>query len=167
MSINQAHELIFKEQRIKQEQEQQYLTAPSVPSDHIIAHSSNSATKTTFTSKSSSRPLAIKEEEYNPIQPPEKSSEEEDLVKKQNYQMKQEIQALRERINYLEQIKRQEEEEWSRTHIVDLPDRTIPLKIRVNCVKQEIVSVEVDFDYIKKKKREAREKQQEQEQKEM
>jgi hypothetical protein len=33
----------------------------------------------------------------------------------QNYQMKLEIQALRERINYLEQINQQEE--WSRTYI--------------------------------------------------
>jgi hypothetical protein len=85
MGINQAHELIFKEEHLKQDQEQQeqYLTAPSVTSDNITADSSDS---TTFTYKASSRPLAIKEEEYKPIQPLEKSKEEEDLVKKQNYQ---------------------------------------------------------------------------------
>jgi hypothetical protein len=84
MGINQAHELIFKEEHLKQDQEQQeqYLTAPSVTSDNITADSSDS---TTFTYKASSRPLAIKEE-YKPIQPLEKSKEEEDLVKKQNYQ---------------------------------------------------------------------------------
>jgi hypothetical protein len=150
MSINQAHESIIKEERLKQEQEQkeQCLIAPSVTSDNTIADSNGN---TTFTSKASSRPLAIKEEEYKSIQPLEKSKEEEDLIKKQNYQMKQEIQALRERVNYLEQIK-QKEEEWSRTYVVDLPDGPIPLKIRVNSVKQEIVYVEIDVDYIKKKK---------------
>jgi hypothetical protein len=139
------------------------LTAASVAYDNIITDSNSN---TTFTSKSSSHPLAIKEE-YKPIQPLEKSREE-DLVKKQNYQMKQEIQALRERVNYLEQIKQQEEER-SRTYVFDLQDTAIPLKIRVNSVKQEIVSVEIDVDYIKKKKREARERyqQQEQEQKEI
>jgi ParB-like nuclease family protein len=158
MSINQAYELISKEQHTEQEQEQQYLTTPFVTSDNIIEDSSS-----TFTSKASSRPLAIKEEEYKPIQPLEKSKEE-DIVKNQNYQMKQEIQSLRERINYLEQINQQEE--WSRTYVFDLQDGPMPLKITVNSVKQEIVSVEIDDDYIKKKNREARERYQQLEQKE-
>ena len=163
MSINQAHELIFKEERLKQkqkqEQQEQYLTAAPVTYDNIIADSNGN---TTFTSKSSSHPLG-KKEEYKPMQPLEKPREEEDLVKKQNYQMKQEIQALRERVNYLEQIK-QQEEEWSRTYIIDLIDGPIPLKIGVNSVKQEIVYVEVDFDYIKNKKQRARERYRQQEQ---
>jgi hypothetical protein len=164
MSINQAYELISKEERLKQEQEEieEYLTAAPVTYDNIIADSNGNAT--TFTSKSSSHPLG-KKEEYKPIQPLEKSSEE--LVKKQNYQKKLEIQALRERIHHLEQIKQQEqqqEEEWSRTYVIDLKDGPMPLKIRVNPVKQEIVYVEIDVDYIEKKKREARERYQQQEQ---
>jgi hypothetical protein len=160
MSINEAHELIIKEERLKQEQEQQeqYLTAAPVTYDNIIADSNGN---TTFTSKSSSHPPG-KKEEYKPIQPLEKSREE-DLVKKQNYQMKLEIQSLRERVNYLERIK-QQEEEWSRTYVFDLQGSAIPLKIRVNSVKQEIVYVEIDVDYIKKKKLEARERYQQQEQ---
>jgi hypothetical protein len=77
--------------------------------------------------------------------------------------MNQEIQALQERVNYLEHIK-QQEEEWSRTYVFDLQGSAMPFKIIVNSLKQEIVSVEIDVDYIKKKKREAKEKQQEQEQ---
>lgn len=148
MSINEAHELIIKEERLKQDQEQkeQYLTAAPVTYDNIIADSNDN---TTFTSKSSSHPPG---KEYKLIQHLEKSREEEDLVKKQNYQMKQEIQALQERVNYLERIK-QQEEEWSRTYVFDLKDGPMPLKIRVNSVKQEIVCVEIDVDYIKNKKR--------------
>jgi len=168
ISINQAHELILKEERLKQKQEQeqkeQYLTAAPVTYDNIITDSNGN---TTFTSKSSSHPLAIKEE-HKHIQPLEKSREEEEIVKKQNYQMKQEIQALWERVNYLEQIKQQEqEEEWSRTYIIDLKDGPIPLKIKVNSAKQEIVNVEIDVDYIKNKKRRAREQYRQQEQKEI
>jgi uncharacterized protein YoaH (UPF0181 family) len=164
MSINQAYELISKEERLKQKQEEieQYWTHAPVTYDNIIADSNGNTT--TFTSKSSSHPLG-KKEEYKPIQPLEKSSEE--LVKKQNYQKKLEIQALRERIHHLEQIKQQEqqqEEEWSRTYVIDLKDGPMPLKIRVNPVKQEIVYVEIDVDYIEKKKREARERYQQQEQ---
>jgi hypothetical protein len=82
--------------------------------------------------------------------------------------MKQEIQALWERVNYLEQIKQQEqEEEWSRTYVIDLKDGPIPLKIKVNSAKQEIVNVEIDVDYIKNKKRRDREQYRQQEQKEI
>ncbi|HZA06823.1 MAG TPA: hypothetical protein VE619_03880, partial [Nitrososphaeraceae archaeon] len=174
MSIHQAYELIFKEERLKQkqkqkheqEQQEQYLTAAPITYNNIIADSNGN---TTFSSKSSSHPLG-KKEEYKPIQPLEKSreeEEEEDLVKKQNYQMKQEIQALLERVNYLEQITRQQEEEWSRTYVIDLKDGPMPLKITVNSVKQKIVYVEIDVDYIKNKKRRAREHYRQQEQKEI
>ncbi|MBV9177985.1 MAG: ParB N-terminal domain-containing protein [Nitrososphaeraceae archaeon] len=165
MSINQAYELIFEEERLKQEQqeqEEQYLTAASVTYDNIITDSNGN---TTFASKSSSHPLG-KKEEYKLIQTLEKSSKKEDLVKKQNYQMKHEIQALRERVNYLEQIK-QQEEEWSRTYVFDLQGTAIPLKIRVNSVKQEIVYVEIDVDYIKKKRLESRERYQQEEEEEI
>ncbi len=145
MSINQAYESISKEERIKK-QEQQYMTIPSVTSSNIMADSS-----TAFTAKTSSHPLGIKQEDKF-IKPPEKSMED---LAKQNYQMKQEIEALRKRINYLEQIN-QQEQEWSYTKVMDIRDKVIPIKVTVNNVKREVVYMEIDVDYIKRKKRECR-----------
>ena len=63
------------------------------------------------------------------IRSAEKSSEGEDIVK-QNYEMKQEIQILREQIKFLEQKnhlqqqqqqqQQQQEEEWSDTKIINI-----------------------------------------------
>jgi len=102
------------------------------------------------------------------IRSAEKSSEGEDIVK-QNYEMKQEIQILREQIKFLEQTnhlqqqqqqqQQQEEEEWSDTKIINILDRSIPIKVTVNNVKREIVYMEIDVDYIKKRKRQNRETQ--------
>lgn len=146
MSINQAYESISKEERIKQkeQQEQQYTTTPSVTSNNIIVDSS-----TTFIAKPSSHPLEIKQEDKF-IKPQEKSKEEE--LAKQNYQMKQEIQALLKRINYLEQIN-QQEQEWSDTKVMDIQDKVIPIKVTVNNVKREVVYMEIDVEYLKRKKR--------------
>jgi hypothetical protein len=41
-----------------------------------------------------------------------------------------------------------------------LQDKAIPLKITVNSVKREIVSIGIDSEYIKMKKRESRERYQ-------
>jgi hypothetical protein len=84
--------------------------------------------------------------------------------------MKLEIQALRERIKYIEeQINHQQqegEEEWSDTGVVDLQVKTIPIKVTVNNVKREVVLMEIDIEYYKRKAREYyREQQQQQRQK--
>ena len=91
----------------------------------------------------------------------------EDLVN-QNYQTKQEIQALRERIKYPEEQvnhQQQREEEWSDTGVIDLQDKTIPIKVTVNNVKRKVVLMEIDIKYYKRKAREYyREQQQRQKQ---
>jgi hypothetical protein len=151
-SINQAYESILKEERIKKqkEQERQYVTTttiPSVTSNNINTNNSNSTNTTTFTAK------------------------EEDLVN-QNCKMKLEIQALQERINYLEEQinhqhhQQQGEEEWSDAGVIDLKGKTIPIKVTVNNIKRKVVLMEIDIEYYKRKAREYyREQQQQQRQK--
>jgi hypothetical protein len=87
-------------------------------------------------------------------------SQSEDLAR-QNYQDNRDIKSHGDETKSPEQIKQQQGyEEWSQTKIFELKDNAIPLKIRVNSVKREIVSIEIDSEYIKMKKRECRERYQ-------
>jgi hypothetical protein len=151
MSINQAYKSILKEESIKKQKEQegQYVTATTIPpvtSNNINANN-NCTNTTTFTAK------------------------EDDLDVNQNCQMKQEIQTLRERIKYLEeqlnhhQQQGEGEEEWSDIGVIDLQDKTIPIKVTVNNVKRKVVLMEIDIDYYKRKVREYYREQQQQRQK--
>jgi hypothetical protein len=101
--------------------------------------------------KARSLQLAVKQEREN--------SQPEDLVKP-NYQKNQDIKFDRDETKCPEQINQQDYQEWSKTKIFELKGNAIPLKITVNSVKREIVSIEIDFEYIKNKKRESRERYQ-------
>jgi hypothetical protein len=101
--------------------------------------------------KARSLQLAVKQEREN--------SQPEDLVKP-NYQESQDIKFDRDETKCPEQINQQDYQEWSKTKIFELKGNAIPLKITVNSVKREIVSIEIDFEYIKNKKRECRERYQ-------
>ena len=61
----------------------------------------------------------------------------------------------------------QQGEEWSDTKIIDIFDRSVPIKVTVNNSKREIVFMEIDTDYIKRKKKENREMQIQKQQKEI
>jgi hypothetical protein len=61
----------------------------------------------------------------------------------------------------------QQGEEWSDTKIIDIFDRSVPIKVTVNNSKREIVFMEIDTDYIKRKKKENREMQLQKQQKEI
>jgi hypothetical protein len=95
--------------------------------------------------------LAVKQEREN--------SQPEDLVKP-NYQENQDIKFDRDETKCSEQINQQDNQEWSKTKIFELKGNAIPLKITVNSVKREIVSIEIDFECIKNKKKECRERYQ-------
>jgi hypothetical protein len=101
--------------------------------------------------KARSLQLAVKQEREN--------SQPEDLVKP-NYQENQDIKFDRDETKCPEQINQQDYQEWSKTKIFELKGNAIPLKITVNSVKREIVSIEIDLEYIKNKKRESRERYQ-------
>jgi hypothetical protein len=101
--------------------------------------------------KARSLQLAIKQEREN--------SQPEDLIKP-NHQENQDTKFDRDETKCPEQINQQDCQEWSKTKILDLKGNAIPLKITVNSVKREIVSVEVDLEYMKNRKRESRERYQ-------
>jgi hypothetical protein len=67
------------------------------------------------------------------------------------------IESYEDKIKCPNQINEQDVE-WSKTKIVDLLGKAIPLKITVNSLKREIVYIGIDFDYMKKKKEECRER---------
>jgi len=72
--------------------------------------------------------------------------------------MKQEIQALRERVNYLE-------EKWTATTIVDCPqpvDLIIPIKCMINPLRREIIFLGIDKEYIRNKRKMQKQKENEQ-----
>ena len=158
MSINQAYKSIYKES-IKKQLQAHHLSN-SVISNNITANTAATST-TSPTANLTSHVLEIKEGDRL-IRSTEKSSEGDDIIK-QNCELKQEIQNLREQIKSLEQMNRQQyqqqEEEWSDTKIIDIFDRSVPIKVTVNNSKREIVFMEIDIDYIKRKKKENREMQ--------
>ena len=165
MSINQAYESISKSEGIKKQQQKgQYTTTQSAISNNIIAGSSIT---TMSAAKPTSDSLKIKEGNKF-VRSTEKSNEAEDLAK-QNYEMKQEIQALRDRINCLEQIsqRQEEQEEWTDTKFIVILGRNIPIKVTVNSVKREIVYMELDVQRFKSKIREDRAQQRQKQQKEI
>jgi hypothetical protein len=115
-------------------------------------HASNNVLEDarTTTAKARSMQIAVKQEE---------EINQSEYLAKINHQANQDIESHRDEVKYPNQIN-QQDEEWSKTKIFELKDNAIPLKITVNSVKREIVSIEIDSEYIKMRKRESTERYQ-------